>query len=88
MATRPVFDSAHASALLRSAFQAELEAVHRPGPARAELYKQPSSTTTTTQGGAWGSAGAAWANKPTNGLMADGKDFAQALAASLEKAKQ
>ncbi|GAA5892421.1 uncharacterized protein JCM6883_007352 [Sporobolomyces salmoneus] len=83
---RPAFDSTQAAGLLKSAFQAELEAVHRagPGPAKAEVYKAPNQSS----GGAWGSGGGGWAQKPTNGLMADGKDFAQALATSLNKAKQ
>ncbi|GAA5927312.1 uncharacterized protein JCM15063_005862 [Sporobolomyces koalae] len=81
---RPTFDSAAAVTALRSAYQAELEAVHRAGsgPSKAEIYKAPQAA-----GGAWGGSGSGWAAPKTNGLMADGKDFASALAASLARAK-
>ncbi|GAA5996693.1 hypothetical protein JCM5350_003621 [Sporobolomyces pararoseus] len=76
------FDATTASASLKSAFQAELEAVHRSnGPNKPEVYKPPQSG-----GGAWGGGGG-WAQPKTNGLMADGKDFASTLTASLAKAK-
>ncbi|GAA5945408.1 hypothetical protein JCM1841_003902 [Sporobolomyces salmonicolor] len=64
-----------------SAFQAELDAVHRAAPAadRPEIYKPPQQAT-----GAWGSA-AAWGAQPKSGAMADGEDFLRALGASYDK---
>ncbi|GAA5882186.1 hypothetical protein JCM16303_002269 [Sporobolomyces ruberrimus] len=83
------FDGSAAAASLKSAFQAELEAVHRAGPgagpSRPQVYKPPQSQ--SSGGGAWASGGGGWAQPKTNGLMADGKDFAQTLAASLAKSK-
>ncbi|GAA5823138.1 hypothetical protein JCM5353_005791 [Sporobolomyces roseus] len=78
---------------LSTAFQAELDAVHRAGPgqSKAEVYKPPQTSNQAGGpgggGGAWAQGGG-WAQPKKNGLMADEKtDFASSLASSLAKAK-
>ncbi|GAA5994407.1 uncharacterized protein JCM10292_002043 [Rhodotorula paludigena] len=81
--SRAPFDARAAAELLQRAFQAELDAVHRPtqpGQPSAEVYKPK----TPAAGGAWGSGAAV----PKPGAMADGRPFLQVLAASFDKAKQ
>ncbi|TNY18253.1 DNA-directed RNA polymerase subunit alpha [Rhodotorula diobovata] len=75
-------DARAAGDLLRSAFQAEIDAIHRaaPGQAKGEVYKPAPSA--AGGGGAWGAAA-----QPKPGKLADGSDLLQTLAASLDKVK-
>ncbi|GAA5850289.1 hypothetical protein JCM9279_006515 [Rhodotorula babjevae] len=75
---KPPSDARAAADLLRSAFQAEIDAIHRapPGQPKGEVYKPPVGA-----GGAWGAA----ATQPKPGKLADGTDLLQTLAASLDK---
>ncbi|BGP39264.1 hypothetical protein JCM10449v2_003202 [Rhodotorula kratochvilovae] len=76
------FDARAAADLLSAAFQAEADAIHRapPGQPKGEVYKPSASS--AGGGGAWGAAA-----QPKLGKLADGSDFLQVLAASLDKAK-
>ncbi|GAA5893116.1 hypothetical protein JCM8208_004350 [Rhodotorula glutinis] len=74
---KPASDARAAADLLRSAFQAEIDAIHRGGSGpKGEVYKPPAGS-----GGAWGAA----ATQPKPGKLADGSDFVQQLAASLDQ---
>ncbi|GAA6022124.1 hypothetical protein JCM10207_000770 [Rhodosporidiobolus poonsookiae] len=81
------FSADATSSTLKSLFQAELDSVHRaaPGAPKPEILKVAAPAPPAGKG-AWGGGAAQWGqSKP--GAMADGQDFLQSLAASLEKAK-
>ncbi|GAA5933545.1 hypothetical protein JCM3775_003727 [Rhodotorula graminis] len=80
----PAPDARAAADLLRSAFQSEIDAIHRAGPGqpKGEVYKPPAGGASAVGGGAWGAAAA---TQPKPGKLADGSDFLTQLAASLDK---
>ncbi|BGP07318.1 hypothetical protein JCM10049v2_003149 [Rhodotorula toruloides] len=69
------FDAAAAASVLSRAFQSELDAANRAGPAgsKPEIWK---SKAPAPAGGAWGQGAP---SQPKAGAMADGREFLSVL---------